>query len=441
VNAVPGAAPGAGLRAQAARSLVAVLGQGRSLKAELAGVLPGIADARDRALLEAICFSVLRHYRRYSFVLDTWMQRPLRERDAEVRCLLLAGLAQLDALKLSAHAAVGATAEAARVLGRAAQVGFVNALLRRALREPWPHSGQPGVEHSHPDWLVQSLAQAWPQDHEAILLANNALAPMWLGVNPRYASRVEYQAQLQAAGIESVAPEWPARALRLASPRAPETLPGWREGAAWVQDGAAQLAVEALAPAPGVAVLDACAAPGGKTAQLAALLGEQGSLLALDIDPRRLRRVAATLARLQLSSPRIELATADATQAEFAEGRRFDAILLDAPCSATGIIRRQPDIKWHRRASDIAPLAQLQARLLDALWPRLAPGGRFLYATCSLLPEENAAQVDAFLARTPSARALPLAARFGRASGPGRQRLPGEDGMDGFYYALLGRDD
>jgi len=166
VNAVPGAAPGAGLRAQAARSLVAVLGQGRSLKAELAGVLPGIADPRDRALLEAICFSVLRHYRRYSFVLDAWMQRPLRERDAEARCLLLAGLAQIDALQLSAHAAVGATAEAARVLGRAAQVGFVNALLRRALRDPWPQSEQAGVQHSHPGRLVQALTQARAQAHQ-----------------------------------------------------------------------------------------------------------------------------------------------------------------------------------------------------------------------------------------------------------------------------------
>jgi len=188
-------------------------------------------------------------------------------------------------------------------------------------------------------------------------------------------------------------------------------------------------------------VLDACAAPGGKTAQLAAALGEQGSLLAVDIDARRMRRVAATLARLRLQSPRIELAAADATQPDFAGERRFDAILLDAPCSATGIIRRQPDIKWHRRASDIAPLVQLQARLLDALWPRLAPGGRFLYATCSLLPEENAQQAESFLARTPSARALPLEARFGRESGPGRQRLPGEDGMDGFYYALFERHD
>jgi len=435
------AAPGAELRAQAARSLAAVLVQGRSLKAELARVLPGIADTRDRALLEAICFGVLRHYRRYEYVLDSWMQRPLRERDAEVHCLLLAGLAQIDALQLSAHAAVGATAEAARALGRSAQVGLVNALLRRALREPWPQSDLPAVQLSHPDWLAAALAQAWPQQHQEILAANNSPAPMWLCVNPRQATREDYLARLQAAGIDAVAPEQPVHALRLATPRAPDTLPGWSEGACWVQDGAAQLAVEALAPAPGAAVLDACAAPGGKSAQLAAALDKHGSLLAVDIDARRLRRVGATLTRLRLTQPGIELLAGDATQPDLiAGGRRFDAILLDAPCSATGIIRRQPDIKWNRRAEDIGALAQLQARLLDALWPRLAPGGRLLYATCSVLPEENARQVESFLARTPLARALPLGARFGRDSGPGRQRLPGEDGMDGFYYALIGRD-
>jgi 16S rRNA (cytosine967-C5)-methyltransferase len=422
VNAAAGAAPGAGLRAQAARSLVAVLGQGRSLKAELAGVLPGIADGRDRALLEAICFSVLRHYRRYSFVLDAWMQRPLRERDAEVRCLLLAGLAQIDALQLSAHAAVGATAEAARVLGRAAQVGFVNALLRRALREAWPQSEQPGVQHSHPDWLVQALAQAWPQEHEAILRAGNEPAPMWLAVNPRQASRADYLAQLHAACVDASAPEWPSGALRLATPRSPETLPGWSEGAVWVQDGAAQLAVEALAPVTGAAVLDACAAPGGKTAQLAAALGEQGSLLAVDIDARRMRRVAATLARLRLQSPRIELLAADATQADFAGARRFDAILLDAPCSATGIIRRQPDIKWHRRASDIAAagaaagaparraVAAARARRPLSLCHLLAAAGRER-AAGGKLPGAHALG-----ARTAAGRALRPRKRTGGAS-------------------------
>jgi 16S rRNA (cytosine967-C5)-methyltransferase len=208
----------------------------------------------------------------------------------------------------------------------------------------------------------------------------------------------------------------------------------------WVQDGAAQLAVEALSPAPGAEVLDACAAPGGKTAQLAAGLDASGALLAVDIDERRMRRMLGALQRVGLAAPNVLLKVADVTDARFAGERRFDAILLDAPCSATGIIRRQPDIKWHRRAEDIPALVALQARLLDSAWTLLKPGGRLLYATCSVLKDENARQVDAFLARTAGARALPLEPRFGRASGAGRQRLPGEQGMDGFYYALLGRD-
>jgi len=433
-------APGAELRAMAARSLVSVLARGRSLKAELAERLPAIADPRDRALFEAICFTTLRHYRRYRYALDAWMQRPLREREMELHCLLLAGLAQLDALKLSPHAAVAATTEAARLLGREGQVGLVNALLRRAAREALPESPDPAVRYSHPRWLLEKLEQDWPNDVEAILAANNSPAPMWLAVNPRRGTRAQYLARLLEAGIDAEAVEETAQGIRLATPRSPESLPGWGEGAQWVQDGAAQLAVEALAPAPGAEVLDACAAPGGKTAQLAARLDASGSLLAVDIDPRRMRRMQGALQRVGLAAPNVRLLAADATDPRFAEERRFDAIMLDAPCSATGIIRRQPDIKWHRRAEDIPALVALQARLLDAAWSLLKPGGRLAYATCSVLKDENARQVDAFLARTPGARALPLEPRFGRASGVGRQRLPGEQGMDGFYYALLGRD-
>ena len=434
------AAPGAALRALAARSLVAVLVEGRSLKAELAQVLPQIADARDRALFEAICFAALRHRRRYDFVLSQWLAHPLRERDSIVHCLLLCGLAQLDTLKLSAHAAVGATAEAARDVGRKAMVGLVNALLRRATREPLPECSDRAIMTSHPDWLVQALAQDWPSDVDAILAANNQPAPLWLRVNERQVSREAYLRLFQNAGGEASAPPFPEQALRIDAHFSPESLPGWRAGSVLVQDAAAQLAVEALQVQPAERVLDACAAPGGKCAQIAARHGDEGSLLAVDVDERRLRKVRATLRRLQLDTSNIELLAADAMRPEhWAEGRSFDAILLDAPCSATGIIRRQPDIKWHRRAEDIAALVAQQAQMLDALWPLLRPGGRLLYATCSVLRAENAEVISAFLQRTGDARAQPLDARFGRCSGEGHQRLPGEDGMDGFFYALLGK--
>jgi 16S rRNA (cytosine967-C5)-methyltransferase len=435
------APPGAALRALAARSLVAVLAEGRSLKAELAEVLPQIADPRDRALFEAICFAVLRHRRRYDFVLSQWLARPLRDRDYIVHCLLLCGLAQIDELKLSAHAAVGATAEAARDIGRAPMVGLINALLRRATREPLPASDSRAVQTSHPDWLVAALTEDWPEDIDAILAANNQPAPMWLRVNEKQVSRDAYLKLFQNAGGSASAPEFPAQALRIDARFSPETLPGWRAGSVLVQDAAAQLAVDALALQPQEHVLDACAAPGGKCAQIASIVGERGSLLALDVDERRLRKVRATLKRLQLETPNITLKAADAMRPGFwADGQSFDAILLDAPCSATGIIRRQPDVKWHRRAEDLPALVAQQAQMLDALWSVLKPGGRLLYATCSTLRDENERQVAAFLQRTADARAQPLDARFGRSSGAGRQRLPGEDAMDGFFYALLVRN-
>lgn len=429
---------GAGLRAQAALSLSAVLGEGRSLKAVLVERLPTIVDSRDRALLEAICFAVLRHRRRYEVVLASWLAKPLPKRDYATHCLLLAGLAQLDEMGLSPYAAVAATAEAARHLDRASQVGLVNAILRRATRESWPEPKDLGELTSHPDWLLQMLRDDWPAQAEQIAMANNQQAPLWLRVNTVKTSREAYRQRLLHEGVDAQAPEFPAAALRLDDMRAPEILPGWREGEISVQDGAAQLAGDALPFADAARVLDACAAPGGKTAQLAIRLGKAGELCSIDVDARRLRKIEENLQRLGLASERVRLLAADAgaTNAWW-DGRPFDAILLDAPCSATGIIRRQPDIKWHRRAQDIGSLVALQARLLDALWATLAPGGQMLYATCSVLKAENESQVAAFLQRQPDAAAIALPERYGHASGAGRQRFPGEDGMDGFFYALL----
>lgn len=428
---------GSALRARAARVLVSVLDEGRSLKAMLAQALPAVPDSRDRALLEAICFDALRHRRRYEFALSKWLLKPLPPRDGAIHALLLVGLAQLKGLGLPPHAAVGASAEAARELGRPALVGLVNALLRRASREALPESDDPAVASSHPDWLVAALRSDWPAQADAVLAANNVPAPLWLRANPRLGDAERLAATLREAGVEAEVPEILPGAVVLPTPVPVERLPGWAEGAMSVQDGAAQLAVQALELQPGERALDACAAPGGKAAQIAERLGD-GELLALDVDARRLEKVRQWLARLRLDAPNVAVRVADAaTPDAWWDGRPFDAILLDAPCSATGIIRRQPDIKWHRRAADIAALVATQARLLDALWPLLRPGGRLLYATCSVLRDENERQAMAFLARHADAEPVELPARFGHFSGPGRQRLPGEDGMDGFFYALL----
>ena len=428
--------PGAAVRAQSARVLDAVLSGRRSLKATLATVLPTLPDPRDRALLEAICFSALRHRRRYEYVLSQWLQSQLPARDYIVHCLLLSGLAQLDEMGMPPHAAVAATVEAARELGHGPKTGMINAILRRHGREPLPVSDEIAVATSHPDWLVERLRADWPADVEYVLAENNIPAPLWLRINNRRISRTELLAAFRDAGIDCDAPTQPAKALCLrAQPL--DTLPGWSGGKFSVQDGAAQLAVEALAPKSGERVLDACAAPGGKTAQIAEELGE-GYLLAMDVAASRMSSVHETLQRLGLESPHIEVKMGDAADPfSWWDGKHFDAVLLDAPCSATGIIRRQPDIKWHRRADDIDNLVAQQERLLDSLWQVVRPGGRLLYATCSVLKAENEQQIDAFLARTFDAVALPLDARYGRSSGAGRQRFPGEGDMDGFFYALL----
>jgi 16S rRNA (cytosine967-C5)-methyltransferase len=422
---------GATTRVAAARVLDAVLHQGRSLKAELAQALPKIPDPRDRALIEAIVFAALRQRARYDAALAAWMPKPPGKRDAPLRALLHVGFAQLDVLGLPAHAAVGETVEAARALGRMHQAGLVNAVLRRASREGVP-ALDPGA--GWPQWLLQRVRRDWPQDADAIVHASAQPGPLWLRVNRRQGSVAACRLRLQASSIEAHLQPALADALRIDVPVPVSALPGFADGELSVQDGSAQLVADALAPASGAHVLDACAAPGGKAAHL---LERDRSLqlLALEIDGKRAQQIRDTWVRLGLDA---QLRIADATDVgAWWDGARFDAILLDAPCSGTGVVRRQPDILLHRRESDLAALTATQARLLDALWPTLVPGGVLLYATCSILREENAAQVEAFLARTPDAVLDPIDARFGRDTGHGRQRLPGEDGMDGFFYARV----
>jgi len=424
---------GVASRVAATRVLDAVLHKGRSLKGELATALPALADPRDRALVEAIVFAALRRRARYDAALAAWMPKPLGRRDAPLRALLHVGFAQLDALALPAHAAVAATVDAARALGRTHQAALVNALLRRALRDGLP-AGDPSA--AWPDWLLQRLRSDWDGDADAIVTASAQPGPLWLRVNRQRSDVDTFAQRLHDSRIDVRTEPLCADALRIDAPVPVSALPGFADGEVSVQDGAAQLVADALAPATGARVLDACAAPGGKAAHL---LERDPTLrlLALDVDAKRLRSIGATFARLAIG------ATAALRQADAADvgawwdGRPFDAILLDAPCSATGVVRRQPDILLHRRESDIAALVATQAHLLDALWPTLAPGGTLLYATCSILRDENDRQIAAFLARKADASLDPLGEKFGRDTGHGRQRLPGDDGMDGFFYARL----
>lgn len=431
--ALSGLAPGVPTRVLAARVLAQVIGRGRSLKAELATALPTLDDSRDRALLEALCFAVLRRRTAYDAALAKWMQRPLNVREDELRALLLVGFAQLDALDLPAHAALSATVDAARALGKERQAGMVNALLRRAQRDGIP--ALPARE-AFPQWMAEQIEQDWPDQAEDVFAASLQPAPLWLRVNRQHGSRDVMLERLQAAGIAAEASALGSDAIRLPVPVAVSALPGFSDGALSVQDLSAQQVADALAVPKGARVLDACAAPGGKSAHL---LERDPSLrlLALDIDARRLKRISETFARTGVGE-HAQVRAADATDpASWWDGQPFDVILLDAPCSATGIIRRQPDVLLHRRATDIPALVALQARLLDACFGMLAPGGTLLYATCSILREENQFQIEAFLQRTRGAGFLPLGDAYGHDSWAGRQRLPGEQGADGFFYARL----
>ncbi|WP_434989220.1 16S rRNA (cytosine(967)-C(5))-methyltransferase RsmB [Xanthomonas melonis] len=426
-------AAGVASRLVATRVLTAVFDQGRSLKAELATALPGLADPRDRALVEAICFAVVRRRPAYDVALRQWLERPLPPRDAELKALLMAGFAQLDVLQLPAHAALSASVDACRALGRPRQAGMVNALLRRAQREGFPAVAD---DAGWPSWLRKQLRADWGARAEAIFVASAQMAPMWLRVHRGHTDPAAYVAQLAEAGIAAQVDALLPDAVRLESAVPVSQLPGFAEGVVSVQDGSAQQVADALALDPSARVLDACAAPGGKAAHL--LERHPGlQLTALDVDARRLERVQHTLQRT-VPTAKVHLHAADAADlAAWWDGQPFDAVLLDAPCSATGVVRRQPDVLLHRRADDIDALCALQARLLDASWRTLRPGGRLLYTTCSLLARENQAQIAAFLQRTPDARAQPLETQFGHAAGPGRQRFPGEQHCDGFFYALL----
>jgi 16S rRNA (cytosine967-C5)-methyltransferase len=428
---------GQAVRASAARALVPVI----TGKGSLNDLDDHQVVTRDRALFRAMCYGVCRTLPRLEALAERLLKTPFKTRDADVQALLLLGIYQLLYLRIPAHAAVGETAGAARQLGKEWATRVLNGCLRRLTRESAAMQAEvdqdPAVALLHPRWLIKALRQAWPDDWRAICDANNQPGPMALRINRRRGDREAYLARLLECGAEARLCTHSPDGLVLDKPCDVQTLPGFAEGDVSVQDEAAQLAAEllgpALAPRPGGRVLDACCAPGGKTAHLLELFDIE--LLALDSDAVRLARVEDTLERLGLSAT---LVHADATRRDWWDGTPFDAILLDAPCSGTGVIRRHPDIKRLRRPSDITKLVELQTRLLDNLWPLLRPGGTLLYATCSVLREENDEQIRHFLARTPDATdTTPGEMSWGRQTGIGRQLLPEPDSHDGFFYARL----
>jgi 16S rRNA (cytosine967-C5)-methyltransferase len=432
-------APAAGGgRLAALQLLEEVLDRGKNLSEAEAGT--ELADPRDRSFARFLAFGVLRWLPALDWLAARLLQRPLKRRDRDLRRLILIGLFQLWRDGTAEHAAVNECAEGARALGKPWAVALVNAVLRRFQRERkelLKRLAGRDERFAHPDWLLDALRRDWPGRWPDIVAANNEAGGLWLRVRRGLDHRALTD-RLAGAGFTTAPHPDAPDALRVEPAAAVDALPGFAEGLVSVQDPAAQLAAGLLELAPGQRVLDACAAPGGKTCHILEMEPEV-ELTALDQSPERLERVRENLRRLGLEGhDRLRLAAADAAEpASWWDGRPFQRILLDAPCSATGVIRRHPEIKWLRDREQVPRAAALQERLLQRLWPLLDAGGILLYATCSVLKDENCRQIQRFVAHRPDAEVTSPDVEWGNPLEYGRQILPGERDMDGFYYARL----
>ncbi|NOX42781.1 MAG: 16S rRNA (cytosine(967)-C(5))-methyltransferase RsmB [Gammaproteobacteria bacterium] len=448
-------------RAVAAFVLLDVVVNGQSLTRALLKATSKLSDVKDQGLLKEICYGTLRWYFQLDAIARRLLNKPLKAKDQDIRLLILIGLYQLNYLSIPAHAVLSETVEATKDLKKDWARGFVNAVLRNFQRtfqrdpqcsfhpNPRPNNVDETSEwldpnnvenHAHPDWLVREIKSAWPQSWQAILQANNSRPPMSIRVNALKYNRASYLKKLSEHDLEASALVYSQYGITLKEPLLVDSIPEFRGGAVSVQDEAAQLAADLLQVDAGFRVLDACAAPGGKTCHILECTPDLKKLIALDIDESRLEQISENLDRLQLNDLQLAmLIQGDASDAEnkWWDRKLFDRILLDAPCSATGVIRRHPDIKVLRRAEDIDNLVAVQAAMLAALWPLLKPGGKLLYATCSVLPQENHKQLQLFLHQHTDAKEDLIDADWGHRQNVGRQILPGENAMDGFYFARI----
>jgi 16S rRNA (cytosine967-C5)-methyltransferase len=426
-------------RALAAQALADIALRGVSLREALDQRTPKLRDPRDRALLTALLSDGARWWLRFDAALDRLLDKPLRRKEPDIHALLVLGLVQLEVLQLQDYAAVAATVEATRALNRPRLAGLVNAVLRRWQRERTTLlaelDAQPQTRYAMPPWLVQAITADWPAQADAVLADSDREPPLMLRANRRRTSRDALIEQLRAAGYGADAHAWLADAIVLPHSSDITRMPGFAQGLFAVQDGAAQVSADLADVSDGQRVLDACAAPGGKACHL--LERADIALTAVEFDAARATRIRQNLERLGLQA---ELCIGDAADpSAWWDGKPYDRILIDAPCSATGVLRRRPDVRLHRRASDIAALVAQQRRILAALWPLLAPGGKLVYVTCSLLRAENEAVIALFLAGRDDVHVAPVSLPDGRAAAVGWQILPGDGDLDGMYYAVLER--
>jgi 16S rRNA (cytosine967-C5)-methyltransferase len=429
------------IRALAAKCCYSVIDQGRSLSDELPRQQDKAA-LKDKGLLQEICYGVLRYLPELEHDVRALMQKPLTGKQRVFHFLLLVGVYQIKYMRIPDHAAVSETVAATGALKNRQMKALINGVLRNFVRamenkalnkeEILPNS----VEYNHPSWFIKKVQKAYPVKWQKILEANQQKPPMWLRVNQQHHTSVEYQNLLTTAAIDIKTIEPLSHAIELTRPTDVTKLPGFDQGWISVQDGAAQQAARLLNCQPGDVVLDCCAAPGGKTCHILEQTSDIASMTAIDVEAGRLVRVEENLARLGLKA---KVIAADAAHSKaWWNGQQFDRILLDAPCSGTGVIRRHPDIKWLRKASDIEALVTLQQQILKETWSLLKPGGTLLYATCSILPQENSNQISYFLKNNTDAVLLSIDDNDNSETEfIGWQLLPGENNMDGFYYAKL----
>ena len=418
--------------------LTGVLRDGRSLGTTQRSRADSQLPPRERAFAQELVFGTLRYLPR----LEAWLAHvaPRPPRDSAIRTIALLGLYQLGFTRVPPHAAVSTSVELAQTIGKPWAAGFLNAILRRFATE---HGSIARIERdakarlAHPDWLLAAFERAWPEAWEPLARANLERPPMTLRVNARRIARAHYMRTLSDHGIAVHPTVHSNQGVTLESPRAVESVPGFAEGLVSVQDEAAQLAAALLDAPRASRVLDACAAPGGKTGHILERGADGIEVVALDNDARRLDDLRHALTRLGLTA-QVRLGDAGNPDAWW-DRRPFDRILLDAPCSGTGIIRRRPDIKFLRRPEDVDKMATRQKAMLHALWPLLARGGRLLYATCSVLPAENESVIGSFVTEHPDSAPVEIDAAWGRPAGHGRQILPSDDAMDGFFYAALAK--
>jgi 16S rRNA (cytosine967-C5)-methyltransferase len=428
------------VRGLAALAIAPLLEEKGSLKQSLADSLHQ-CDEKDKSLLRQICFGTARNYPKLKLIADALLERPIRKSDTHIQALLLVGLYQLLEMRIPAHAAISETVEAAHQLDAQRATGLLNAILRRFDREKdqiiETLYDEPVFLFNHPNWFIEKLKHNWPHFWQEILVQNNQQAPMTIRVNQRNVSRETYMSTLSDMDIAATPCTYSEHGITLASPIDVSNLPGFDKGDISVQDEAAQLSASLLAPQDGEHILDACAAPGGKLCHLLESTKDI-TVDALEISAKRADRIHENLERLSLTA---RLIIGDASTQDWWDSVIYDKILVDAPCSATGVIRRNPDIKILRKAEEIVAISNLQLSILNNMWGMLKKGGTLVYATCSIFPQENERLIERFLKQNEDAIHHPINANWGVERPYGRQLFPQPNGHDGFFYATLQKAD